>query len=81
MEEVRRMTTQRELEDRVSRMEATSPRKTEAEEAELRMLRAMSTADLRRLEIIVTRIGEGGDRLAKLTAPERAWLTELGYDV
>ncbi len=75
------MASKRELEDRLSRMEAIGSRESEAESDEMKMLRAMPLADLRRLEGIVTRIGGGGDRLAKLTVPERAWLTELGYDV
>ena len=74
------MSSKRELEDRLSRMEAIGSRESEAESDEMKMLRAMPLADLKRLEGILTRI-EGGDRLAKLTVPERAWLTELGYDV
>ncbi len=75
------MVSGRELENRLSRLEAARPRKTDAEVAEMKMLRAMPLADLKRLEGILTRIGGDDDRLAKLTAPERAWLTELGYDV
>ena len=75
------MASRRELESRLSRMEAKRPQKTEAELAELKMLRAMPLADLKRLEGILKRIGGDDDRLAKLTAPERVWLTELGYDV
>ncbi len=69
------MTTQRELEDRLSRMEATRPRKTEAEVAELRMLRAMSSADLRRLEGLLARV-ESGDPSAALTVAEQAWIDQ-----
>ncbi len=74
------MTTQRELEDRLSRMEATRPRKTEAEVAELRMLRAMSSADLRRLEGLLARV-ESGDPSAALTVAEQAWIDQTTKEV
>ncbi len=67
------MTTQRELEARLSRMEATRPRKTEAERHIHRMLHAMSLADLGRLEGLMMR-AESGEPSAALTTSEQEWL-------
>ncbi len=74
------MASKRELEDRLSRMEAIGSRESEAESDEMKMLRAMPLADLRRLEGLIMRV-ESGDPSEALTAPELAWLAALGYDV
>ncbi len=71
------MTTQRELEDRVSRMEAIEARETDGadDQFSLRLLRKWSTPDLRRLEIILEREERGGPDAA-ITAAEQAWIDE-----
>ncbi len=75
MEEV--ITTQRELEDRLARMEATAAREGDAgdDQFSLRLLRKWSTPDLRRLESILEREGRGGPDSA-ITAAEQAWIDE-----
>ncbi len=70
------MASPRELEDRLSRLEATKPRETEATRHERKILQAMSLADLRRLEGLLTRIEEG-DPSAALTAAEQEWLEKI----
>ena len=81
------MASKRSLEDRLSRMEAARPRQTEEEDAQMRILRAMSTEDLRRLEGIAERVASGDPPLREwsfedlgghgaLTVTEKAWLEE-----
>lgn len=69
------MSSQRELEDRLSRIEAIRARQADAAEDgfSLRILRAWSLADLRRLEIILKRVEAGGPGAA-ITAAEQAWI-------
>ena len=71
------MTTQRELEDRLSRMEATTAREGDAgdDQFSLRLLRKWSTPDLRRLEGLIERV-ESGDPSAALTVAEQAWIDQ-----
>ncbi len=71
------MTTQRELEDRLSRMEATAAREGDAgdDQFSLRLLRKWSTPDLRRLEGLIERV-ESGDPSAVLNAVEQEWIDE-----
>jgi hypothetical protein len=71
------MTTQRELEDRLSRMEATAAREGDAgdDQFSLRLLRKWSTPDLRRLEGLLARV-ESGDPSAALTVAEQAWIDQ-----
>ena len=71
------MTTQRELEDRLARMEATAAREGDVgdDQFSLRLLRKWSTPDLRRLEIILEREERGGPDAA-ITAAEQAWIDE-----
>ncbi len=71
------MTTQRELEDRLSRMEATAAREGDAgdDQFSLRLLRKWSTPDLRRLEGLIERV-ESGDPSAALTVAEQEWVDE-----
>ncbi len=69
------MTTGRDLEHRLSRMEARNPEKTEAERRTWRALRAMSTPDLKCLEGLLERV-ESGDPNVALTASEQEWIDE-----
>ncbi len=71
------MTTQRELEDRLSRMEATAAREGDAgdDQFSLRLLRRWSTPDLRRLEGLIERV-ESGDPSAALSAAEQEWIDQ-----
>ena len=71
------MTTQRELEDRLSRMEATAAREGDPgdDQFSLRLLRRWSTPDLRRLEGLIERV-ESGDPSAALTVAEQEWVDE-----
>lgn len=71
------MATQGELEDRLSRMEATAAREGDAgdDQFSLRLLRKWSTPDLRRLEGLIERV-ETGDPSAALSAAERKWIDE-----
>ncbi len=71
------MTTQRELEDRLSRMEATAAREGDAgdDQFSLRLLRKWSTPDLRRLEGLLMR-AESGDPSTALTVEEQEWIDQ-----
>ena len=71
------MATKSELENRLLRMEATAAREGDAgdDHFSLRILRAWSTPDLRRLESILER-AESGDPGAALTAAEQEWIDE-----
>ncbi len=65
------------LDDRVSRMEAIEARQADATEGEfsLKILRAWSTPDLKRLEGLLERV-EAGDPSVALTAAEQEWIDE-----
>ncbi len=65
------------LDDRLSRMEVIGAREAESTEGEfsLRILRALSTPDLIRLEGILERV-ESGDPSAAITAAEQKWIDE-----
>ena len=71
------MASKGELEDRLSRMEATAAREADAadDEFSLRVLREWSTPDLRRLESLLERV-ESGDPSAALSAAEEEWIDE-----
>jgi len=71
------MASKGELENRLSRMEATAAREAGgADDAfSLRVLREWSVPDLKRLESILER-EESGDPDAAITAAEQAWIDE-----
>lgn len=77
MEEIRLMASRGELEERLSRMEATAAREGNARDNQfsLRLLREWSTPDLRRLEGLIERV-ESGDPSAALSAAEQEWIDE-----
>ena len=72
------MASKPSLDVRLSRMEAIASRETGATEGgyEMRILRAWSTPDLRRLESILERV-ESGDPDAAITAAEQVWIDEI----
>ena len=65
------------IDDRLSRIEAIEAREADATDSgyEMRILRAWSTPDLRRLERLLER-AESGDPSAALTASEQEWINE-----
>ena len=71
------MASKPSLDDRLARMEATEAREADATEGEfsLKILRAWSTPDLKRLEGILERV-ESSDPGAAITAAEQAWIDE-----
>ncbi len=71
------MASKPSLDNRLARMEAIAAREAGATEGEfsLRILRAWSTPDLKRLEGILERV-ESGDAGAAITAAEQAWVDE-----
>ena len=71
------MASKPSLDVRLRRMEAIASRETGATEGgyEMRILRAWSTPDLRRLESILERV-ESGDPDAAITAAEQVWIDE-----
>ena len=75
------MTTQRELEDRLSRMEATTAREGDPgdDQFSLRLLRKLSTPDLRRLEGLLARV-ESGDPSVALTVAEQEWIDQTAKE-
>ncbi len=71
------MASKPSLNDRVSRMEAIEARETDwaGHQFSLQVLRAWSTSDLRRLEVILER-AESGDPSAAITTAEQEWIDE-----
>ncbi len=69
------MASKPSLDDRLSKMEAITSRETDAADdgLSLRLLRAWSTQDLRRLETILERVDAGGPGAA-ITAAEQIWI-------
>ncbi len=70
------MSLRRELEARLSLIEAKRPRETEAARYELRRSRAMDLPELRRLEGLLMRV-ESDDPGAALTAAEQEWIEKI----
>ena len=71
------MASKPSLDDRLSRMEAIASRETDSTEGgyQMRVLRAWSTPDLRRLEGLLERV-ESGDPSAALSAADQQWIDE-----
>ena len=69
------MASKPSLDDRLSRIEAIASRETDAAEDgfSLRVLRAWSTPDLRRLKSILER-GEAGGPSEAITVSEQEWI-------